>query len=147
VKAAIPAMIEQGEGGSIILTSSVAGLAALPNIGHYVAAKHGVTGLMRSLAVELAPHRIRCNSVHPGWVNTDMVHDPACYELAGAPGATWAEAEPAFKAGNALPIATLEPVDISNMVLWLASDESRYVTGTTQVVDAGVVFPFKIAHG
>ncbi|HEY1969488.1 MAG TPA: mycofactocin-coupled SDR family oxidoreductase [Pseudonocardia sp.] len=146
-KAAIPAMIKQAEGGSIILTSSVAGLAALPGCGHYVAAKHGVVGLMRALAVELAPHQIRCNSVHPGWIDTPLIHNPACYELAGAPGATRAEAELAFKAGNALPVATLDPVDISNAVLWLASDESRYVTGTTQVVDAGVVSPFKIPHG
>jgi (+)-trans-carveol dehydrogenase len=145
-KATVPALIEQAQGGSIILTSSGAGLAALPNCGHYVAAKHGVVGLMRSLAVELAPHRIRCNSVHPGWVNTPLVHNPTIYEMAGAPGGTPAEVDAAFKAGNALPIATLEPVDISNAVLWLASDEARYVTGTTQSVDAGVLFPWKLPH-
>jgi SDR family mycofactocin-dependent oxidoreductase len=146
VKAAIPPMIEQGNGGSIILTSSVAGLVAWLNIGHYNSAKHGVTGLMRTLAVELAPHNIRCNSVHPGVVNTDMIHNPASYELAGVPGGTRAEAEAAFKWANALPISQLEPIDISNAVLWLASDEARYVTGTTQVVDAGAIAPFKIPH-
>jgi SDR family mycofactocin-dependent oxidoreductase len=147
VKAAIPPMIKQGTGGSIILTSSIAGLAGTANIGAYTSAKHGVTGLMRTLAVELAPHGIRCNSVHPGLINTDMVHNPAFYEFAGVPGATRAEAHVAFRSMNALPISQLEPIDVSNVVLWLASDETRYLTGTTQVIDAGAVAPFKIPHG
>jgi SDR family mycofactocin-dependent oxidoreductase len=145
VRACIPSMIEQGSGGSIILTSSVCGLAALPNMGHYNSAKHGVTGLMRTLAVELASLNIRCNSIHPGAVNTDMLHNPAMYVYAGIPGATRAEGERQWQTGHALP-AVLDPIDISNAVLWLASDESRYVTGTTQVVDAGMVLPFKIPH-
>jgi NAD(P)-dependent dehydrogenase (short-subunit alcohol dehydrogenase family) len=146
VKAVIPPMIDQGSGGSIILTSSMAGLVGSPTLGAYTAAKHGVTGLMRTLAVELAPHSIRCNSVHPGVVNTDMIHNEAFYEFAGVPGATRAEADLAFRALNAMPIAQVEAVDISNAVLWLASDESRYVTGTTQVIDAGATAPFKIPH-
>lgn len=146
VKAAIPPMIEQGSGGSIILTSSAYGLVGAANCGNYVAAKHGVTGLMRNLAIELAPYNIRCNSLHPGVVNTLIVHNPMFYEYAGVPGGTRAEAEAAFKWMNALPIAQLEPVDISNAVLWLASDEARYVTGTTQVLDAGATAPFKIPH-
>jgi (+)-trans-carveol dehydrogenase len=145
VKAAIPSMIAQGGGGSIILTSSMFGLVAMASLGNYVAAKHGVTGLMRTLAVELAPYNIRCNSVHPTVVNTDMVHNPASYEFLGIPGATRAEAERHFQTGNALA-ATPEPIDISNAVLWLASDEARYVTGTTQVIDAGATAPFKIPH-
>jgi hypothetical protein len=76
VKAAIPSMIEQGNGGSVLLTSSGAGLVAYPNLGHYVAAKHGVVGLMRALAVELAPHGIRCNSVNPGTVDTPIIAHP-----------------------------------------------------------------------
>jgi SDR family mycofactocin-dependent oxidoreductase len=147
VRACIPPMIQQGSGGSIILTSSMLGLAANANLGHYVAAKHGVTGLMRTLAVELAPHNIRCNSLHPGVVNTDMIHNPAFYEAVGVPGATRAEAELVGRALNAMPIAQVEAVDISNAVVWLASDESRYVTGTTQVIDAGALMPFKIPHG
>jgi SDR family mycofactocin-dependent oxidoreductase len=148
VKAAIPSVIEQGNGGSVILTSSVAGLVALPNMGHYVAAKHGVVGLMRSLAVELAPHRIRCNSVHPGYVDTPLLDNPHVYELfTGIEGADRAAAEPNFLPLNALKIPWMEPIDISNAVLWLASDEARYVTGTTQVVDAGTMLPFKIPHG
>ena len=135
-----------GDGGAIVLISSAAGLKGYANIGHYVAAKHGVTGLMRTLAVELAPHRIRSNSVHPGLINTDMVHNQAFYAFAGAPGASRAEADVAFKSMNALPISQLEPVDVSNVVLWLASDETRYLTGTTQIIDAGAIAPFKIPH-
>jgi SDR family mycofactocin-dependent oxidoreductase len=146
VKAAISPMIDQGTGGSIILTSSVAGLFGVPNNGAYSSAKHGVTGLMRTLAIELAPHNIRCNSLHPTVVNTNMIHNPALYEYAGVPGATRAEAERAFAMGNALPDALIEPVDITNLVLWLASDESRYVTGTTQIIDAGATAPFTIRH-
>lgn len=148
VKATVPAMIAQGTGGSVILTSSIAGLIAFPNLAHYTAAKHGVTGLMRTLAVELAPHGIRCNSVHPTTVDTPMIQNDAMYELflGGVQGATRADAEVGFKAINALPIPWVESVDISNVVLWLASDEARYVTGTTQVIDAGAMAPFKIPH-
>jgi len=146
-KVAIPAMIEQGRGGSIILTSSVAGVVALPNLGHYVAAKHGVVGLMRSLAVELAPHAIRCNTVHPGTIDTPIVAHQAMYELlTGTPGADREYAAQNVMAINALKIPWLEAVDISNAVLYFASDESRYVTGNTHVVDAGMSFPFTIPH-
>jgi SDR family mycofactocin-dependent oxidoreductase len=147
VRAAVPQLIEQGHGGSIILTSSIAGLVAFANLAHYTAAKHGVTGLMRTLAVELAPHRIRVNSVHPTTVDTDMVQNKALYELfLGTEEASRADAEVGMKAINALPIPWVDPVDISNAVLFLASDESRYITGTTQVIDAGALAPFKIPH-
>jgi NAD(P)-dependent dehydrogenase (short-subunit alcohol dehydrogenase family) len=73
--------VERGQGGSIILTSSVAGLVAYLGFAHYVSAKHGVTGLMRALAAELAPHMIRVNSVHPTTVDTPMVQNPALYEV------------------------------------------------------------------
>jgi SDR family mycofactocin-dependent oxidoreductase len=147
VRAAIPQLIEQGHGGSIILTSSIAGLVAFANLAHYTAAKHGVTGLMRTLAVELAPHRIRVNSVHPTTVDTDMVQNGAIYQLfLGAKEASRADAEAGMKALNALPIPWVDPVDVSNAVLFLASDESRYITGTTQVIDAGALAPFKIPH-
>jgi len=149
VRAAVPTLLKQGSGGSIILTSSVAGLMAFPNTAHYNAAKHGVTGLMRSFAVELAPHRIRVNSVHPTTVDTPMINNEPVYSLflGGRQGVTRAEAEAEFAAVNAMPIPWVEPIDISNAVLWLASDEARYVTGTTQVVDAGALAPFKIPHG
>jgi SDR family mycofactocin-dependent oxidoreductase len=144
VKAAIPRMIEFGNGGSIILTSSIAGFTATAELGGYVAAKHGVTGLARALAVELAPYNIRCNSVHPGIVSTDIIHNDAFYEWGGILGASREQAERAFARGNALPNALLQSIDISNAVLWLASEEARYVTGTAHVVDSGVSAPFKI---
>jgi (+)-trans-carveol dehydrogenase len=141
-------MVEAGRGGSIILTSSAAGLIAYPNLGHYTAAKHGVTGLMRVLAVELAPHRIRVNSVHPTTVDTPMIDNPAIRELfTGRGDIAREEAAEAFKPLNALPVPWVEAVDISNAVLYLASDEARYVTGTTMVVDAGALAPYKIPHG
>ena len=144
VKAAAPSMVERGQGGSIILTSSTAGLVAFPHLAHYVAAKHGVTGLMRTLALELAPHRIRVNSVHPTTVDTPMVQNPAMYELFGMPGASREEAARGFLSVNALPVPWVEAVDISNAVLFLASDESRYVTGTTMQVDAGGTAPYRM---
>jgi (+)-trans-carveol dehydrogenase len=141
VKAAIPHLRAGGRGGSIILTSSTMGLKAEPNIGHYNSAKHGVVGLMRTLALELAPDFIRVNSVHPTTVNTHMVQNSATYEVF-APDLPAAERTrealaPRFQNLNAMPIPWVEPAEISNAVLWLASDESRYVTGITLPVDAG----------
>lgn len=139
-KAAIPHLRANG-GGSMILTSSAAGLKGIPNIGHYVAAKHGVVGLMRTLALELAPDLIRVNSVHPTSVDTDMIQNSAAYELFASDlaveGRTKDVLAARFQTMNALPIPWVEPVDISNAVLWLASDEARYVTGVTLPVDAG----------
>jgi SDR family mycofactocin-dependent oxidoreductase len=141
VKAAIPHLKAGGRGGSIILTSSTAGLMPFENFAHYVAAKHGVVGLMRTLALELAPDMIRVNSVHPTSVNTDMIHNSMTYGLF-APDLpeeqrTKEVLAERFQTMNALPIPWVEAVDISNAVLWLASDESRYVTGVTLPVDAG----------
>ena len=141
-KAAIPHLRANG-GGSMILTSSTAGLQALPNTGHYNAAKHGVVGLMRTLALELAPDMIRVNSVHPTAVDTDMIQNSATYELFApdlAPAERTKEVlSERFATLNVLPIPWVEPMDISNAVLWLASDEARYVTGVTLPVDAGLL--------
>ncbi|MCU1558067.1 MAG: 3-ketoacyl-ACP reductase [Microbacteriaceae bacterium] len=139
-KAAIPHLRANG-GGSMILTSSSAGVKAVPNIGHYVAAKHGVIGLMKTLALELAPDMIRVNTVNPTSVNTDMIQNAATYELF-APDLPVAERTKEvigerFKTMNALPIPWVEAVDISNAVLFLASDEARYITGVVFPVDAG----------
>jgi SDR family mycofactocin-dependent oxidoreductase len=139
-KAAIPHLRAAG-GGSIILTSSTAGLKAIPNMAHYVAAKHGVVGLMRTLALELAPEKIRVNTVHPTSVDTGMIQNPQLYALF-APDLDEADRTrervgERFAAHHALAIPWVEPVDISNAVLWLASDEARYVTGVTLPVDAG----------
>jgi NAD(P)-dependent dehydrogenase (short-subunit alcohol dehydrogenase family) len=132
---AIPSMIERGEGGAIVLTSSTAGINGIggPSRGGlgYTAAKHGVVGLMRSYANNLAPHRIRVNSIHPTGVNTPMVVNEAMQEfLAQDPSLGNAMA-------NALPVDMVEAVDISNAIVWLVSDDARYVTGVTLPVDAG----------
>ena len=139
-KATIPHLKAAG-GGAIILTSSDAGLKGMANIAHYVSAKHGVVGLMRTLALELAPHMIRVNTLNPTTVNTDMIKNAATYALF-APDLPTAEQtleniQPRFTAMNALPIPWVEPVDISNALLFLASDEARYVTGVALPVDAG----------
>jgi SDR family mycofactocin-dependent oxidoreductase len=140
-KAAIPHLRAGGRGGSIVLTSSAAGLMATENAAHYVSAKHGVVGLMRTLALELAPEMIRVNSLHPTTVNTRMIQNDAMYALfrpdLEQPGA--ADAAEAFMTLNALPIRWVEPADISNALLWLASDEARYVTGVALPVDAGAL--------
>lgn len=130
VKAAVPAMIAAGNGGSIVLTSSTAGIKGMARIGHYSAAKHGVVGLMRVLANELAPHSIRVNTVHPTGVNTPMVVNDYVQEQLSVPGFS-------ENMQNALPVEMVEPFDISNAIVWLASEEARYVTGVSLPVDAG----------
>jgi (+)-trans-carveol dehydrogenase len=140
-KAAIPHLIAGGRGGSIVLTSSAAGLKAYANAAHYVSAKHGVVGLMRTLALELAPHMIRVNSLHPTQVDTDMVMNEFTFKLFSPDkqNPTIEDFRPASQAMNALPIPWVEPADISNALLFLASDEARYITGVTLPVDAGTV--------
>jgi NAD(P)-dependent dehydrogenase (short-subunit alcohol dehydrogenase family) len=123
----------------MILTSSTAGIRAIPFLGHYSASKHGVVGLMRTLALELAPEMIRVNSVHPTSVDTDMIHNQDMYSLLmpNVADPTRELSAPIFQTLNALPIPWAEPRDISNAVLFLASDEARYITGVALPVDAG----------
>jgi (+)-trans-carveol dehydrogenase len=139
-KVAIPHLRAAG-GGSIIITSSTAGINGFPNFAHYVSAKHGVVGLMRTLALELAPDMIRVNSVHPTSVDTDMIQNETMYELFAPdlePQQRTREAlGERFATLNALPVPWVEAADISNAVLFLASDEARYITGVTLPVDAG----------
>jgi SDR family mycofactocin-dependent oxidoreductase len=139
-RAVIPHMIERGEGGSIIITSSTAGIKGYANTAHYTASKHAVVGLARTLANELAPHMIRVNTVHPTSVDTAMIQNEMTYSLfrPDLEHPTREDAKEAFQAMNALPIPWVEARDISNAVLWLASDESRYVTGIMVPVDAGM---------
>ncbi len=139
IKVAVPHMKSGGRGGSIIITSSDAGLFAYPNISHYVAAKHGLVGLMRTLALELAPDMIRVNSIHPTTVDTDMVQNETIYKLfrPDLEHPTKEDFANAALTMNALPVPWVEAVDISNAVLFFASDESRYVTGVPLPVDAG----------
>ncbi|BBZ32612.1 mycofactocin-coupled SDR family oxidoreductase [Mycolicibacterium confluentis] len=139
VKAAVPHIIAGGKGGSIILTSSVGGLKAYPHCGNYIAAKHGVVGLMRTFAVELGHHMIRVNSVHPTHVATPMLHNEGTFKMFRPdlenPGPD--DMAPICQMFHTLPIPWVEARDISNAVLFLASDEARYVTGVTLPVDAG----------
>jgi SDR family mycofactocin-dependent oxidoreductase len=139
VKAAVPQLISQGTGGSIILTSSVGGLKAYPHTGHYIAAKHGVVGLMRTFAVELGQHSIRVNSVHPTNVNTPLFMNEGTMKLFRPDLENPGQEDLAVAAQfmHVLPVGWVEPVDISNAVLFLASDEARYVTGLTMTIDAG----------
>lgn len=142
VTSSLPHLKADGSGGSIIFIGSVASLQALPNIIHYTAAKHGVIGIMKTLAVELGPERIRVNAVCPGNVGTDMVVNESIMKLfmpdlerpmredAEEPGSPYREA-------NAIPVPWLEVDDVTNAVLFLASDEARYVTGAALPVDAG----------
>ncbi|MCZ8377442.1 mycofactocin-coupled SDR family oxidoreductase [Mycobacterium sp. CPCC 205372] len=139
VKAAVPHVLSGARGGSIILTSSVGGMKAHPHTGHYIAAKHGVVGLMRTFAVELGRHSIRVNSIHPTQVNTPMAINDATFRLFAPhkenPGPE--DFAPISQMMHTLPIPWVEPEDVSNAVLFLASDESRYVTGVQLPVDAG----------
>ena len=138
IKAVVPSMIERGEGGSIIITSSIAGLQAFGGLAHYSATKFAVVGLMGSLVNELSgAHRIRVNTIHPTTVDTDMIQNEMFWGLLGQ-GSSEGMGE-AMKTMNALPVGWVDPIDISNAVLYLASDESRYVTGLKLYVDAGFV--------
>jgi SDR family mycofactocin-dependent oxidoreductase len=131
-KAAAPVLIEQGRGGSMIAISSVAGLKSLPAQAHYSAAKHGIVGLVKAAAIELGPFRIRVNSIHPWGVDTPMAHDPAVAALL--------DEHPTYRASYGSVLAEpqiADPGDISDAVVWLASDASRAVTGIQLPVDMG----------
>ncbi len=137
-KAATPHLIERG-GGAMILTSSIAGLRGLVGVAHYTAAKHGVVGLMRSLAKELAPHHVRVNSVHPTNVDTPMIQNDMVRKVfrPDRESPTREEFAEAAVSMNMLPIPWVDPVDIANAALFLGSDEGRYITAVTLPIDAG----------
>ncbi len=134
-RVAIPSMIQRGQGGAIVLTSSTGGLIGpgvdAPGMLAYTAAKHGVIGLMRSWANYLAPHYIRVNSVAPTTVRTPMAgNGNVAAIIEHAP-------ELASSLQNAMPVEAVDPIDVSNAILWLVSDDARYITGTVIPVDAG----------
>ena len=141
IKAAVPIMQAYGRGGSVIITSSTAGKKGIPNLSHYCAAKHGVIGLGLSLAAELAPEMIRVNCVCPGLVNTRMNDNAFMIKLVRPEldSPTWEDAADVLTQSNLLPVRWLEPCDVSDAVLWLASDASRSVTGVALPVDLGVL--------
>lgn len=141
IKASVPHIIAGGRGGAVVITSSVAALKANANIAHYAAAKAGLIGLMRTLALELAPQSIRVNTIHPTTVNTDMVLNEPTYKLfrPDLENPTRADYEEAALTLNKMPTSGIDAADISNAILYLVSDDGRFVTGTQQVVDAGAV--------
>ena len=148
VKAVIPHMIERNEGGSIIFISSVQGLIGVPTMAHYTASKHGMVGLMRALAAELAQYNIRVNSVNPGNVGTPMVDNALMRKmyLPGVSDPTSEDADNVMKQLSALPTGWIDPREISDAVLYLASHEARNITGIVLPVDAGMMFPSKLRY-
>jgi (+)-trans-carveol dehydrogenase len=138
-KAAIPRMLELGNGGSIIFISSTNGVRAVPGNGHYTAAKHGVMGLMKTLAQELAARGVRVNAVLPTGVNTGMLINDQMFKLfrPDLENPAYEDAEEGLRGLNLIPVPTVEPEDVSEAVLWLASEQSRMLTGAAIPVDAG----------
>ena len=141
IRAVLPSMVARGAGGSIVLTSSTAGLISYPNTAHYTAAKHGVIGLMGTLSQELGPHNIRINCICPTTVNTALVINDATFALFAPeveqPGP--ADVRDAFTGLNSLPVPWIEVEDVAEAVLWLLSDQARYVHGASIPIDAGNV--------
>ena len=132
VKHVVPHMIARQQGGRIIMTSSVAGLRGEPGMAHYCASKWGVVGLAKSLAHELAEHNITVNTLHPTGVDTAIIPG-----MAKAAAMATDDLVDFIHTGHALPVRLIEPTDVANAALWLASDDTRYITGHTMKVDAG----------
>ncbi|GKU63479.1 oxidoreductase [Mycobacterium montefiorense] len=143
IKVAVPHMSD-GRGGSIILVSSMLGLRGGGYMAHYASAKHGVVGLMNSLANELAPQLIRVNSIHPGNVLTPMIDNEQFHRTLrpDLPNPTMADTAAVIGHFHMLPVPVIEARAVSNAVLFLASDEAQYITGAALPVDAGAVAKF-----
>lgn len=140
-KVAVPHILAGGRGGVVIVTASVAGHKPYGTIAHYVAAKHGLIGLTKTLAQELAPHGIRVNAVSPTQVDTDMIQNDMIYRLfvPDAAHPTREQFAEASQATNLLPVPWVEPGDVSDAVVFLAGDGARFITGVSLPVDAGVL--------
>ncbi|MEV4418705.1 mycofactocin-coupled SDR family oxidoreductase [Patulibacter sp. NPDC049589] len=140
IQAFVPRMVSAGNGGSVIVMSSVAGLKSIPFCGPYVASKHGIQGLMRALAQELGEHGIRVNTLNPGGVESPMTEDRSLLDLFGN-----GDADSTFFNASYVPLLPLPESgflstdDISAAVAWLASDESAFVTGTAIPIEAGAL--------
>jgi len=138
-KATVPHIVAGSRGGSVIITSSAATTMISQNIAHYTAAKHGLIGFMRVLAKELAPHRIRVNTLHPTGVKTPMILNEPMYRLfrpdLADPGQE--DFEASARSHHTLGVPAVEPEDVSAAVVYLAAPSGRYVTGSTFMLDAG----------
>jgi NAD(P)-dependent dehydrogenase (short-subunit alcohol dehydrogenase family) len=134
VQAVLPHFLERGKGGCFIVISSAAGLKGQPFTLSYTAAKHGLVGIVNALAIEYGEYNIRANSIHQAGVTTPMGDVPGLGALIE---------ERAFTVGpvfmNTMPVEMIDSVDVSNAVIYLASDEARYVTGMQMKIDAGLV--------
>lgn len=143
VRPAIRHLKANPEGGAIVVISSTAGLKGMANIAHYSAAKHGLVGFAKSLAIELAENRIRVNTVHPTNVNTRMINNDSTYGVffpdRDASTVTPEEAAPALQTLNLIPEPWVQPEDVSEAVLFLVADSGRYLTGVELPVDLGMV--------
>ncbi len=139
VRAVLPSMIARGQGGSIMMTASQIATRGQSNCVAYGASKAGIVGMMRALAAELAPHNIRVNTIHPSTVYSPMILNEPVYKVFRPdlenPGVPEMEAE--LRPFHMLDVAALDPIDVSHAVVYLASDESRYVTSLKLALDAG----------
>ena len=139
VRAALPSMVDRGKGGSIMMTASQIATRGQSNCVAYAASKAGIVGMMRALAAELAPHNIRVNTLHPSTVYSPMILNEPVYKVfrpdMDDPGVAEMEAE--LRPFHMLDVAALDPIDVSHAVVYLASDESRYVTSIKLPLDAG----------
>jgi SDR family mycofactocin-dependent oxidoreductase len=142
VSAAVPSMIAAGQGGSVIMTSSAAAIKAAPQLSPYIAAKTGVIGMMRSMANDLAPYRIRINCVAPTAVPTDFVLNDRLYQIFSpdSPEPNLEDAKKVMRSMHPLGEPWIETQDISAAVAYLASDEARFITGIVLPVDLGLSF-------
>jgi (+)-trans-carveol dehydrogenase len=144
-KAAIPHMIDRGEGGSVVFIGSGASVKGLPNMAAYVASKHGLIGMMRTMAKELAPHQITVNAVLPGKTNTPLLMEGSMRTALKTDEQDTATDKNAFlsRAAETTPmgIPYVEPEDVAEASLWLSVPASRYVTGTAIPVDGGTAIP------
>ncbi|MFI7671729.1 mycofactocin-coupled SDR family oxidoreductase [Nocardia sp. NPDC049526] len=140
-KAGIPHLVAGGRGGSIVITSSSGGLRAHPNIGHYIAAKHGVIGVMRTLAIELGDKSIRVNAICPTQVSTPLLLNDETFRMfrPDLENPTKEDFAPASQTMHVLPTPWVDAEDIANAALFLVSDEARFITGVALPVDAGML--------
>lgn len=144
LRAVIPAMIEAGNGGSIVIVSSSAGIRATPGNGHYAASKHGLTSLTNTLALELGEYSIRVNSIHPYSIATPMIQNDAMLKVFGAhPSYLHSFApmpyQPPAKESGAQRTDFMTPEEAAEVIVWLAGDRSGLLSGSQIVVDRGVM--------
>jgi SDR family mycofactocin-dependent oxidoreductase len=141
VKAAVPTLISQGQGGSVVFIGSTEALKGAENMSSYAASKHAITGLMTCLARELGQYNIRVNSVNPTCVDTNMIQNPYVWGLfqPDNPNPTRESVEDAFTRTHILPVPWMEPVDVSRSILYLVGESGRYVTASTLTIDAGFI--------